>query len=154
MFTESCSCGQGANQPQSCASVGIGRGLQGGSGLGCLGFPDMLGAGRKSQQISSWVPFDKSRSSLHRGRELNDGLTIREQGKDAGKGGGQERERGGRSRGGEGWMGKVRAGVSPLSAMGLEKMTVQGSRLGAGQSRRPHLPLSPGALPVRQRLWI
>lgn len=113
-----------------------------------------LAAGRKSQQISSWVPFDKSRSSLHRGRELNDGLTIREQGKDAGKGGGQERERGGRSRGGEGWMGKVRAGVSPLSAMGLEKMTVQGSRLGAGQSRRPHLPLSPGALPVRQRLWI
>lgn len=113
-----------------------------------------LGAGRKSQQISSWVPFDKSRSSLHRGRELNDGLTIQEQGKDAGKGGGQERERGGRSRGGEGWMGKVRAGVSPLSAMGLEKMTVQGSRRGAGQSRRPHLPLSPGALPVRQRLWI
>ena len=53
LFTESCSCGQGANQPQSCASVGIGRGLQGGSGLSCLGFPDMLGAGRKRLQVGS-----------------------------------------------------------------------------------------------------
>lgn len=92
------------------------------------------------------MAFDPSGISLHVGRGLNDGLNVRGWSEERMQVSGVRWSDGGQDAGPE-WGKDARTdrgwGLSPLSAMGLQNMTVPGSSFGAGQSCFPNLSLPP-----------